>query len=315
MSESRPESDFSTRVRELRRRHFGPRGKAAFAARLAISEDQLDRIERGEVPPGDLIVRICEATGEDLQWLLTGVASRSTMVISGSRGRHQELLAKIAQTLETNPALVRPIEAFVDLLTTDAPLRPRPLPPGPRRLIPIFLPESLPEQFDFDPQAGVAAAPALNALVTASAASYAGGRAVDATLVEPADEDAGASAKSVQIVLAAGENRVGVGRYIECDELAECLPGVLGVEVCDDAMKPMFATGDAIIVALACNAKLGGPALCRIAGEAKPRCRVWLGDDGREVRLGRVSDGQLELVEHSRLLWSYEVIYRVRTAA
>ncbi len=157
---------FTQRLCELRRRHFGPRGKRTFAEKLNIDVAEYQQYEVGRIPDPALLVRICELTGEDLQWLLTGVAARGTVVISGSRSRHQELIARIARALEERPERAGPIEAFLDLLLqgpkpgADAErLLAGPAPAGAavrfptQRLVPIFSPAGLPDQL---PDADVA---------------------------------------------------------------------------------------------------------------------------------------------------------------
>lgn len=145
---SSPEQALARRIRELRRRHFGPQGKELFATRLGLSLEEYGRFEQGVVPPGEVMVRMCEATGEDLQWLLTGVAARRTMVIAGTRGRHQDLLARLARLLDERPQLAAPVEAFVDLLTQGEPAHAEEAPalPGPshQHLVPILEPQELP---------------------------------------------------------------------------------------------------------------------------------------------------------------------------
>jgi len=112
------EKALTERIRQLRRRHFGAGGKAEFARRLDLPLEEYERFERGRLPPGDVMLRMCELTGEDLQWLLTGVAARGTVVISGTRGRHQDFLTRLARLLDEKPTLAAPLEAFVELRTS-----------------------------------------------------------------------------------------------------------------------------------------------------------------------------------------------------
>ncbi|MBI5864714.1 MAG: helix-turn-helix transcriptional regulator [Planctomycetes bacterium] len=298
------------RIRELRRRHFGATGKTALAEKLGLPLAEYERYERGTIPPADVFVRLCEITGEDLQWLLTGVAARGTVVISGARGRHQNLLARVAQALESQPQLAAPIEAFVDLLL-NAPQRPAPLPApaGPSDatcLVPIFRIDELPEQLTSESRGALTTALALPTQPEQSNRRDAAG------LSEPATSYENAAVLDVSLVSAAGDSRP-ARRYIECPLLAECAPAVLGVETADASMAPMFQVGDTMVIAITAETKLGRPALCKFAG-GPARCRVWLGVDGLNVNLGRVADGGCEHEPRASLQWSYEVIYRVAAA-
>jgi len=311
---STPEKELAQRIRELRRRHFGPRGKDEFARRLGLAREEYDRFEVGRLPPGELMVRMCELTGEDLQWLLTGVSSRGTVVISRARSRHQNLLTQIAQALDARPTLAAPLEAFFDLLLRGedarrqtAPELPEPPSDG---LIPLFASHEWPDELpDPDgPGGGRTLAPVL------SGESLAIAERVSAGLSEPAMEyDRGALRNVTLLTLpdVAGATR----RFVQSQEVARCFPAAFGVVLDDDTMAPMFAAGDALLATAAAGPQVGRPALCKFADRAADRCRIWLGEDEQHVQLGRVSDGQHEQTPRTQLCWSLEVLYRVAPAA
>lgn len=307
----RPEQALAQRIRELRRRHFGAHGKEEFARRLGITLQEYERYERGVLPPGDLMVRMCEVTGEDLQWLLTGVAGRGTVVIAGTRGRHQQLLARLARMLDEHPEWAAPVEAFIDLLsrTSRPPSVPAATlpPPTTECLIPLFEPHELPlmlpnggpERFDLSPFTGPQSRlQRCPVHILEPAMRYEPPGACDAELLAQPGEDAAA-------------------RYcVYSRQVAACLPGAFGVWLREDAMRPMFAAGDALLVMPGVGAKVGRPALCRVAGmEPTTRCRIWLGEEGDVAHLGRLADGETEQVPREQLLWSLEVLYRVARAA
>ena len=308
-----PEEALAQRIRELRRRHFGAQGRSVFAERLGLSAEEYARFERGVVPPGNVLVRMCEATGEDLQWLLTGVAARGTVVISGTRGRHQELLANLARLLDQRPELAAPVEAFVDLLARGERSRgerPVALPePKLEHVIPILEAEELPTLFaagDGGPPGGLSLAPLADALPAAER--------VRVEWAEPALTYERAALRSAELLTlqdAAGHTRV----CVHSAEIAGCFPSAFGLRLADDSMAPMFSAGDAVLVAGGVEAKVGRPALCRVVEEAGARCRIWLGEEGDLVHLGRLADGESEDVARDRVLWSLEVLFRVARAA
>lgn len=58
------------RLRELRGYDLN---QATFAARLAISQGQLSRYERGESEMGaEVLLRVAQHSGKSIEWLLTG---------------------------------------------------------------------------------------------------------------------------------------------------------------------------------------------------------------------------------------------------
>lgn len=309
-----PEKALAERIRQLRRRHFGPRGKDEFARQLGIRLDEYEGFERGKLPPGELMVRMCELTGEDLQWLLTGVAGRGTVVISGTRNRHQNLLTQIARALDAQPRLAAPLEAFLDLLLRSEPTQ-RESAPGlpalaPDDLIPVFGPGQWPDELpDPDDPGGCRALARISLEQPLTAIEQAHAR-----LAEPAMEYDPAAFRSVRLLAApdaAGRHR----RFVQSREVARCFPAVFGVALDDEVMQPMFAPGDVLVTAAGAEPAVGRPALCKFADHADDRCRIWLGEDDQHVHLGRVSDGQEEQMPRAQLRWSREVLYRVAQAA
>jgi transcriptional regulator with XRE-family HTH domain len=296
------------RIRELRRRHFGARGKPEFARRLGVRLEQYEAYERNRVPPGDLMVRICEVTGEDLQWLLTGKPSRDALMISGVRPRHRHLLTRATEALNRRPELAAPFESFLDLLTADERLnaqRKRQLkPPAPTRLIPVFEPGDVPELPPSDQDWAPAAASAARALPPSDAHCR-------ALLLEPEAEEIRPGDRREVRSLEAPDQTAGPRWFLESPELSTCFPDAFAVVLRDETMRPMFEPGDAALVAPGCEPVVGRPVLCRLADDPPLRCRVWLGQEADCVNLGRVADGEHERVSRDRLRWSFEVLFRV----
>ncbi len=310
---SSPEQALAIRLKELRRRHFGRQGKHVFAQQLGLSPEEYARFERGIVPPGDVLVRICEATGEDLQWLLTGVASRGTVVIAGARNRHRDILTRLAKLLDKNAETAAAVEAFLDLLAQSERASGRAtlaLPePRPESLIRIFDLHELPQTL---PQTAPNGSGKFELLALAEEAPIAEHKQVE--LLEPAMQYAADAGQRVEVVTV----RTADDRTCLClsnVEIARCFPGAFGVRLADDAMQPMFRAGDAVVVAIGSEPKIGRPAICRVADEPGARCRIWLGDEEGVVHLGRLSDGGVEPVAREKLCWSLEALFRLALAA
>ncbi len=302
---ARRSSELGRRIRDLRRRHFGPRGKRAFAEKLGVPVEQLERYESGLIPEGPVLLRMCELTGEDLQWLLTGVASRGTVVISGARGRHQELLARIAEAIDRDPALARPIEALLDLLLAGRPARQAretAALPAAEAWIPVLQPDELPERLDAD---GRGVAPRLPA-----PGGEPQGSGDEWRLAEPQLDYAADAWGRVQVVEgrdAGGRSR----RFVRSPLIAQVLDSAFGVAWTGDAMVPMFRDGDVLIVWPHAPARVGRPAVLRTREPAAARCGIWLGDERGRVHLGRLSGHAHETLDRRDVCWALDVLYRV----
>ena len=297
------------RIRELRRRHFGAGGKERFAAALRIPLDDYERYERGAMPPGEMLVRICEACGEDLQWLLTGVSGRGTVVISGARGRHQALLARLAQLLEDQPALAAPVESFVDLLAAGGDARRRVAieykTPPVDELIPVFDSSGPPE--DFDPR-GPGGRPRWLQSDSVMVPEF------EARLSEPTAGAVPENAPAATVLALRGGDSAAAPRFVHCASLARQFPRCFGVELADDTMSPMFAAHDVALVSPEMGAQIGAAALLKLGDDEGVRCRIWLGENGGMAELGRVGDGGREQAPLDRVRWSLQILYRLAAA-
>lgn len=306
-----PQQALRDRIRQLRQRFFGRSGAARFAARLGIPLAEYQAFESRVVPPGDVLVRMCEITGEDLQWLLTGVASRGALVITETRSRHRDLLTQLAELLDRSAHLAPAVEAFLDLLAAGEQSTARPAElPGPRggELIPILAPAELPDgPLDDRPLAR----PLLAADDQAATVSE-----QPVAALEPATTiDAAAVSPAVLVVRQARGG--GTREYIRSAQLVPPPPGAFAVRVGDDSMTPMFAAGDIAVVEPGVGPRVGCPALCRVRGEPLPRCRIWLGREGEQIQLGRLAGGELERVPAGELAWALLILLCVtaRSAA
>ncbi len=296
------------RIATIRRSHFGARGKAAFAERIGVPTEALARYERGHIPPGDLLVRMCECTGEDLQWLLTGASSRESVVISGARARHGRLLTRLAHTLDQSPRLATAIEAFLDLLTAKPSEPPRQLEGGlttSRRLLPLYTARDAPRMLPSAPVA-LEAANELEAGLS--------------DVASPADvfalHDLGAHGRlALTSEVAAYRRQDRAGREgIDHVGLAAAFPDMFGVELADGDMQPLFDVGDVALATLAVLPRIGAPVLACDA-ENGVRCRIWLGEQDEHVSFGRVGDHGVEQTPRSAICWAREVLFRLRPAA
>ncbi len=295
--------ELADRVRELRRRHFGSRGKAAFAERLGVAAPVYETFERGTIPPPDALVRMCEVTGEDLQWLLTGVASRGTMVITGALDRHQALLARVARMIASQPERANAIEAFVELLEMGDAGRAAPELPRPAGdPIPILAWDALPLERG-------ALAEAVRQSRAALPPSGAVRASAPATLAEPTARPTAERACAVECAGSGAWRR----ELVRCGEL-EALPSdSFAVRVPNDDAAPLVMADDVVIVVPVDEPRVGHPALCRL--ESGPVVGVWLGREGGAVLLGRLCDGEERRIPDAGVRWLGAVAYRVRLAA
>lgn len=309
MSESGKE--LGKRIAEIRRRHFGPRGKSTLAEKLGLSPEDITRFERGSIPPGEIMVALCELTGEDLQWLLTGIASRGTVVISQARGRHQQLLARLASALEARPELAGPVESFIDLLLHEPETKLEALEeaaPAVRGLIPIFEPDSGPRQLPSrDDSAGAYELERFQQLSTPFTRTT-------GSLIEPHSEES--LSRPVSMLTLPAEENSALNQCLESETLAAAFPGIFGLWIRDEAMLPTFEPGQAVLAVPGRPAQIGFPVVCAIGNETRMICRYWLGSDNdNNIQFGRLSDGGTESYSAQEVRWTAPVQFQFKRAA
>jgi len=108
------------RIKTLRTRFAGSRGKSKFANALGVSASTYNYYENDRVPPADILVKICDITGADLKWLLTGQADDKNFAFASNHAdtdrAHSQFLQNFGALLDQNPDLAGPISAFIELL-------------------------------------------------------------------------------------------------------------------------------------------------------------------------------------------------------
>ena len=310
---SRTDKKLGERIKALRQRHFGRGGKGEFAKALGLPIGEYERFERGAIPTGETLVRMCETSGEDLQWLLTGVGSRGTMVISGARDRHQELIAKVARLLDAAPESAPKLDAFVDLLVESERVHPHPRPelPAPRTkdLVPILAGDELPNGFNAQNESLSRPAWLPTPMLDGCSISR-----CPALLAEPDVRSSDVQFRELNIVRIT-DGAGAVREFVECEHVAGCFPDMFGVRIHDDTMSPLLCQGDVALVAPSVPAQTGRPPLCGLADRRGAAYGVWLEQSHDRIVLGRLSDGGEDSVDAAEVMWSLEVLYRVRPAA
>ena len=68
----KPSSEICERLRRVRERHYGERGRSQLCRDLGITPSSYSLYEVNRVPPVELLVQVSRLTGVRLEWLLTG---------------------------------------------------------------------------------------------------------------------------------------------------------------------------------------------------------------------------------------------------
>lgn len=309
------------RIRELRIRFAGERGKSNFARSLGISPSTYNYYEENRVPPIETLLAICQITGADLNWLLTGQSSTASAGLPFS-GPARELLNKIASLLDKNSEMAEPVSAFVDLLCEKKGIEKQ------------IIPESTTTdsaKTGWIPVLGRTAAgivhcwsdttmPGSSEAVTKIeelVRQHTGKEIIGKSDVpvsvdfQLAELSSAISNTNVSLVRVSGTGRGQTVEFIDCDKISSVFPDCFALHVDGDSMSPRINDGDIVIISPSVPASDGQVAIARIADQIGITCKL-IRTTPKGVHLVPINEKyETKIVPHKDLLWAVCVLCHV----
>jgi len=306
------------RILLLRQEYSGGRGKSKFARALGISPSTYNYYESSRIPPIEILLRICQITGADLQWLLTGRCSQGR---SGGTGTN--LLRKTEQLLNNHPDLTAPIAAFIELLCEKKGLEKRlqaqPPPPKPKRpgWIPVLgrtaagLIHSWDQTVLPKPREAVTELEHLVKKHLGETIVRAVGGTIDIDLQTPTLMG-GLKTRQANLIQTGGQESDRLAEFLECEEVFSLFPDCFALRVDGDSMSPRINDGDFVMVSPSLPAANGQIAVSRIADQIGVTCKLVRTTD-TTVHLIPINEKyDTKVVPKKNLLWSLAVLCHVR---
>lgn len=338
------------RIRELRERFSGPRGRSKFAQALAISPSTYNYYERDRVPPIEVLLRICEVTGADIEWLLTGresskkfaFAKKTAGTDSGetvAAGANFALLRKLDALLNENPDLGAAVSAFVDLLAEKKTLESR---PGTRPAqsgqqhpgwIPVLgrtaaglvhfwdqmvLPEPKQAVTELDEivrkHTGKAITSSADGTVTIDLRAQAlvdGLKSQRANLIQ-------VGGQQTEAMDSTGSGQAGspqVVEFVECEAIHKLFPDSFALQIDGDSMSPRINDSDIVILSPSVPAAQGQAAVARVANQIGVTCKL-IRTTQQGVHLIPINERyETKVVSKNELLWALAVLCHIKVSA
>ena len=320
---SSSDNQICKRIAQVRLEVSGQRGKAKFAKQLGLSPSTYDYYESSRVPPASVLVRVAEAGGVDIGWLLTGRSSGQSLA-----GDHP-IVRRAAALLDGSADAARPLAAFIELLGEacqafpDAAGRARSEEPfllasaeaskpertslaaiDPGELIPI-LGRSAAGVPQFWSEGDEAGGTALSDLIDRHVAG--GVRGVQSAVTEDA---AGRSA--TQIVTVRADPTEGPCQFIRADTIKVQFPDAFALQIDGGSMAPEIAHGDWVILSPSAPAADGRAAVVQLAGQIGVSCKLYR-KTGEDIHLVPIRDELAPLtVCATEVVWALRVLARVQ---
>lgn len=306
------------RIRQLRRQYAGERGKSEFARALGISPSTYSYYENDRVPPIDVLVKMCEITRGDLEWLVTG-SSGDEKVGSGRYGR---LLGRLDRLLISNPELADAVGSFVELLcekkgfdkqfasteATPGSARPGWIPVLGRSAAGIvhFWDEQLLPERD---QAITELDDLVKRHVGRSIVRSKDSRVTVDLQAQPLLD--GAQRMEANLVQVSGESQQEVVEFVECEEIHNLFPDSFALQIDGDSMSPRINDGDIVLASPSVPAAQGHIAIARVANQIGVTCKL-IRTTGAEVHLIPINERyETRVVPKKDLLWALAVLCHI----
>jgi SOS-response transcriptional repressor LexA len=323
------------RVRLLRKQYAGERGKSKFARDLGISASTYSYYESNRVPPIEVLLKISEVTGADLDWLLTGKERLKTPLSEQrklSSGPENLLLRKLEGLLNENPQSADAISAFIELLSEKKgieggfpartspsvlaaggtsfakPARPGWIPVLGRTaagMIHFWDREILPESKQ--------AITELDELVKrhigkAIIGSCDGRVSIDLQARPLVD---GLKKPQANLIQVSGQEAEEIVEFVECEEIFGLFPDSFALHIDGDSMSPRINDGDIVILSASVPAAQGQIGIARVANQIGVTCKL-IRSTETEVHLIPINERYTtKVVAKKDLLWALAVLCHI----
>jgi len=313
------------RVRLLREQYAGSRGKSEFARALGISASTYSYYENKRVPPIEVLLKVCEVTGADLEWLLTGKEPLETPISEPKRfafGSNITLLRKLDDLLGENPDLAEPISAFIELLCekkgVEREFYSKVLPSKPERpgWIPVLgrtaagmvhfwdqtvLPEPKQAITELDELVKKHIGKAIIGSVDGTVSIDLQARVLLDGLKRP----------EVNLIQVGGQGQEQIVEFVQCEQIHKLFPDSFALQIDGDSMSPRINDGDIVILSPSVPAAQGQIGIARVANQIGVTCKLIRTTNGA-VHLIPINERyETKVVAEKDLLWALAVLCHI----
>ena len=317
------------RVKQLRNQYTGGRGRSEFARALGITPSTYSYYENNRVPPIEILLRMCEVTGADLLWLLTGKKTQEKFISEQKKitsGLNNSLLRKLDALLSENPDITKPALAFIELLcekkgfekelhskiAAAQPARPGWIPVLGRTaagIVHFWDKEVLPE-----PKQAITELDELVKKHIGKAIIGSADGTVSIDLQSRALVD-GLKKRQANLIQVGGEEADRIVEFVQCEEIFELFPDSFGLRIDGDSMSPRINDGDIVILSPSVPAAQGQIGIARVANQIGVTCKL-IRSTEEAVHLVPINERyETKVVAKKDLLWALAVLCHISTCA
>jgi transcriptional regulator with XRE-family HTH domain len=306
------------RIRSLREQYVGGRGKSKFARALNISPSTYNYYENNRIPPIEILLKICEVTGADLDWLLTGQSTGK----EPESGPKSGLLQKLDKLFTDNPEMTEAVLAFIELLCEQKGIvggfRSGPLPSEAARpgWIPV-LGRTAAGMVHFWEQTLIPepkqAVTELDELVKMHIGREIVG-SVDGTIsvdlkARPLVD--GITRQQANLIQVCGQEQEQIVEFVQCEEIHKLFPDSFALHLDGDSMSPRINDCDIVILSPSVPAAQGQISIARVANQIGVTCKL-IRTTKTDVHLIPINERyETKVIAKKDLLWALAVLCHV----
>lgn len=314
------------RLRDLRSRVFGHRGRAAFARALAISPSTYNYYEKGRCPPAALLARAAEVTGASPDWLLTGrgepfpqgPTDATDTGLSQQAGKVLDRFARLASGPGETAAARAALRGLLERIERTLPPQPPAWTPSPVAAKPTQVPILgrtaagilAPWERFF---AGHQDPANLDRLLRQVEGRPGRQRSGSLAAADPQTESEATPGDAAPVLIQLSEPTPdGVAEFVDLASLGPAAPGTFALRVDGDSMAPRIRDGDIVVGRRGAPPEPGRTAIVQIRGHIGVTVKLWR-PEGDAVHLVPINEAyESARFRRGDVLWACRVLWVVR---
>ncbi|MDD5134747.1 MAG: LexA family transcriptional regulator [Phycisphaerae bacterium] len=318
------EKALTERIIELRKKHYGGRGRSEFAAKLGISPSTYFYYEQDRIPPIEILLKICELCDVGIYWLLTGEDDQNQPAHSPYEGVFGDILEKIKKAASENPASLQAVNAFIELIAQQNAIEAE-LSFADRQAenanvngrIPVlgrtaagtpgmWSQTSLTDPAITETRLSALAARHLHSPILKKHSVRISPDLPSKPIVSAIDNE------PVSLIQAAGDGSDDIFQFIDCPAVLRAYPDCFALQIDGDSMAPRISDGDIVILSPSVGAVQGQPAVVQITGAIGVTCKLFR-QDSDNIHLVPINEKYPpKVIKSDDILWSLAVLCHIK---
>jgi len=303
------------RLKQLRLQTYGRRGLGQFASELGVSTATYRRYEKLKAAPLELLAKAAELTGAQLGWLVTGRKTDASPQQNIPPDR-QALLERIERLAQRNPATLRAIQKFMDLLEQQLSPPATGPPDSDQRggWLPVLGRSAAGVVFfwkDLPDSSGKKPAEKLSQLIDAYLRAQTTGHSPAS--IEPTDAQApGQTTDTVSLIQINVPSDAQVAEFLDCPAVRKRYPDAFALRIDGASMAPQLIHGDLVIVSPSKPAVDGKAAVVQLRDQIGVTCKLYRRQENKVHLIPTNQQYEPQSFELSEVLWALRVLFRIR---